>query len=323
MQKFFSFIGRHAIAVLVIIALITGFFGYQAMGIVLNADFGALLPWGERTAYYQGGVDGQIANLGSEKASGHIDPIPVIPDRTDVVEEPRETVDFSSMPAVGNEYRNLVPTEEDYPYNSTHLVLVGSPDLYNEYYLNLIEETFAKISSRRDVGEPYSVMDFFTLDKKGTRISTVPMNPDTDRNWTAEEADELARRIDEDPIVKYFLVSGDGNSILYEFPISDGSARATKEFEELLQPLKDAGLTVYMNGGPVINNKVMEYLQKDLATLMVLCIVAIMVVFYFSFRSKRSVLIPSSLSLIALIWTFGTMKMMGIAITLQIGRAHV
>ena len=316
MQKFFSFIGRHAIAVLVIIALITGFFGYQAMGIVLNADFGSLLPWGERTAYYQGGVDGQIANLGSEKASGHVDPIPVIPERPEEVESKHDKVDFSSLPEVGNEYRNFKATEEDYKYRAEHLVYVESEELYNEYYLNLIEETFARISARRDIGEPSSVLDFFTLAKKGTRISTVPMNPDTDRNWTAEEAEILAKRIDEDPIIKYFLVNGDGNGMLFKFPTSSTSQSALDEFEALLQPLKDAGLTVYVNGGPAINNKVMEYLQKDLATLMVLCIVAIMVVFYFSFRSKRSVLIPSSLSLIALIWTFGTMKMMGIAITL-------
>ena len=78
----------------------------------------------------------------------------------------------------------------------------------------------------------------------------------------------------------------------------------------------EAGGRVYATGGALINDKVMGYLQKDLATLVSLCFAVILIIFFFSFRSVRSVLVPASLSLIGLIWTIGTMTLLDYQITL-------
>ncbi|MGH0052616.1 MAG: efflux RND transporter permease subunit, partial [Sphaerochaetaceae bacterium] len=50
--------------------------------------------------------------------------------------------------------------------------------------------------------------------------------------------------------------------------------------------------------------------------LLTLCFIAILVVYYLSFRAKRSVLLPFSMSVIGIIWTFGTMRLLGYSLTI-------
>lgn len=325
MNHFFSFIERHAVSVLVLIALITVFFLFNAIGIGLNASYTSFMPYGESDKQFYGGVSGQIMDLGvndnqvPESVSKAYSLVSKKDVEADIASEPGDQdlldrsvlshFDFASLAAPSN--------EGDVSYGAgSLLVLIGGPDLYSADTLNLVQTCLNEMAARSDVGSPYSVMDFVTLEGVGRRISIVPMSTNDGGMWTDEEASTFERHVSNDPIVKYFLVGGDGNSIMFEFPIARYDAQIEKEFEEIFKPLEDYGLYVYFNGGPVINYKVMEYLIKDLSVLMGLCIFAILITFYLSFRSKRSVIIPGSLAIIGLIWTLGTMKLIGIDITI-------
>ncbi len=68
------------------------------------------------------------------------------------------------------------------------------------------------------------------------------------------------------------------------------------ELSALLDPpLRDEGMGVHINGGAVITNLLIKYLSRDLSILLSLCFIAILIVYYLSFRAKRSVLLPPSL----------------------------
>ena len=311
MKKFFDFIGRHAKSVLVLIALITVFFAFQARNIVLNADYGAFLPWGEGTDVYEGGVSGQIPVAAVKQSSTK---------KVKIQDEESDLFLLSSDRPISGEIvmPERVPPQEgdDYPRNTNFLLMIEGEDLYTADILNLIEAVLWNLENRRELSAPMSALDFVTLGSKGTRLVTLPVSPDKDGVWTDEEAAILKERIENDQIMKYYLVGGKGNSIMFSFDVSNVGAGTLAEFDEIIEPLRQAGLSVYTNGGSVINVKVMEYLQKDLFTLIGLCLIVILVVFYLCFRSKRSVLIPMSLSVIGLIWTFGTMAMLDINITI-------
>lgn len=64
MNRFFAFIEKHAVAVLIVIALITAFFLVNALGIGLNASYTAFMPYGEADKQFYGGVSGQVMDLG-------------------------------------------------------------------------------------------------------------------------------------------------------------------------------------------------------------------------------------------------------------------
>lgn len=320
MKDFFSFIERHAKAVLCVIAVITIFFLVNAIGIRLNGSYTAFLPYGEANRVYYGGLDGQIPDLGIsdalvnesvEKAfaaGNEAKPLPVA-SYGDLNPEVLKSYDFSLLTRPSDE-------GDDRHNGGTLLVMIEGNSLFSTDSLNLIQYCVNNLAARKDVGIPYSVMDFATLEGVGRRVGIVPMSSNDGGEWTEEEASEFERHVSSDPIVNYFLVGGDGKSIMFQFPISRYNEEIEAEFEAVFSPLEDYGLNVYFNGGPVINYKIMDYLMHDLSTLMLLCILVILITYYLSFRSKRSVLIPGSLSVIGVIWTLGTMKLMGIDITI-------
>lgn len=304
MDKFFDFIEKHVKLIIILICILTVFFGYIATGLQLNTSYGAFLPRGEGSNSYHGGIYGQLPFSPYEEDSRFLEPGPE-PIVKDVNNQPSSQI-FS-----GNK-----DGSEDYPYTTNYLVMIESDNLYTSYNLNLIDSCLADLANRKELSIPFSALDFITLEKNGSRLGIVPMGEKQGSEWTEEEAAKLKQHIYNDQILKYYLIGGDGNSILYTFNVSKVGARELAEFDEILQPLKDAGLNVYTNGGSVINAKVAEYLNKDLKVLVSLCLVVILIVYYLCFRSKRSVLIPMSLSVIALIWTFGTMAMFGLQLTI-------
>ena len=316
MDRFFSFIGKHAKSVIISVLVITAFMLIQAVGISINASYSAFVPWDENTDVFIGGISGQKIVRGTERSDKEEESVEVKQDSSvEVAPEELESEEPSANEAETSTAAQD-DSEEDLPYTATYLLLVGGDDIYSPENLNLLNSCLAEFSSFRDVGEPYSVFDFFTFEKVGTRLGVVPIDSSGNEAWTTETASILEERITTDPILRYFLVSGDADHFLFYIPIASVSSSRLDEFSDVFNPLREAGLDVYINGGPVITAKIMEYLYKDLSTLLILCLVAIGVVYYFCFRSKRSVLIPGSLSIIGLIWTLGTMKLLSIDITI-------
>ena len=312
MDRFFRFIEKHPISVIVIILVITAFMAFQMAGIKLNGSYTAFIPWDENSDEFIGGQDGQKIITGTE--DGFFDRFFSSKNGNSSDSEVSSTSDDNLNVNADNDVEQNATN--DLPLTTTYFLLIGGEDVYSPQNLTLIDSCLNEFSSFRDVGEPYSVFDYFTFSKEGQRLRVTPISPDSDGKWTENEATILENRINNDPILQYFLVGGDYHHFFYTIPIAEVNSARLEEFSAVFDPLREAGLEVIATGGPVISNKVMEYLVKDLSQLLVLCFVAIVIVYYFTFRSKRSVLIPSSLSLIGLVWTLGTMRMHGIDISI-------
>lgn len=305
MKKFIEFISKHAIIILIIVGLLTVFFAYKAMGIGINADYGAFMPWGEYGNSYQGGVPGQKPVL--SKAVPNLDNTEYMPITTVL---PDSNV-YASAGDISVETKL-----EDYPYSTNYLVLVKGSNLFEPEILDLLDECITSLEDTRELSASSSALDFVTLEKRGTRLTVVPMAPSHLDGWNEESASTFRTRIQNDPVVQYYLVGGDKDSLMFTFQIASVSDQRLEELSAMLDPLRDAGLEVLINGGEVINHKVMEYLNRDLVRLISLCLIVILIVYYLCFRSKRSVLIPMSLSIIGLIWTLGTMAILDIDLTI-------
>lgn len=298
-----SFVGKHSKTTLICIAIITLFFLYHAVSLELSGDYSDLLYQIEDTTVFEGGV-GQIP---STQQGSDTNPI---------------TLDTQVLNANGQLRASVEPPlvqdqeTEDYPYTSSYLVMVESKNLYTAEHLSLIEKTMAELSATKELSESSSVLNFVTLEKRGTRLTSVPFAPNQGRAlWTDEEAAILKARVAQDPIIKNYLVSEDMTCMLFSFQTSSLTEAREKELSLMVQDLRDAGLLVYINGSAVIYNRLMYYLSRDLNTLLGLCALAILLVYYLSFKAKRSMLLPFSMSVIGIIWTFGTMKLLGYALT--------
>ncbi|HKL59422.1 MAG TPA: efflux RND transporter permease subunit [Sphaerochaeta sp.] len=298
-----SFVGKHSKTTLACIAIVTIFFLYHAVSLELSGDYSDLLYQLEDTKVFEGGT-------------GQADPT------TQQSESKNLILDTQVLNASPNLRASTDPSlasgenEEDYPYTTSYLVMVEAENLYTAENLTLIEKTMTELSSTKELSESSSVLTFVTLEKRGTRLMSVPFAPNQGRPlWTDEEAALLKSRVEQDPIIKNYLVSEDMTGMLFSFETSAFSDTRELELAAMLTSLHDAGIKTYINGGSVISNRLMHYLGRDLKALLGLCALAILLVYYLSFKAKRSMLLPFSMSVIGIIWTFGTMKLLGYALT--------
>lgn len=275
--SFLQLISKYAVVTIGIVVALTGFFLYHALFLNLNADYTSLLAKDQTNSTYHGGVT------------------PATPAEKPLALEVDDELD------------------EDTLFTSTYMLLIESPTLYTAKTLTLINEVLESLSASPYLASRFSLFDFVTLEKRGTRLMSVPFGSS---NWTEDEAQLLKERVETDPMVKNYLVSEDLHGLFVNFESVALTPQMEDELQEILKPLLAAGMTVSVNGAAVITNVLMRYLSRDLALILLLCLFAILVVYYLSFKAKRSVLLPFSMSMMGIIWTFGTMRLLGYSLTI-------
>lgn len=206
---------------------------------------------------------------------------------------------------------------QDYGYYPDGYVILFSSDLiYTEEVLNLISEIRAQISSLDFVGQCLSPFDYVTVEKVGSRLSVVPIAPvKPGEVWTEEDVELFKERLLSDSVARNFLYAQDGSTIMIYYRTLHLNRERIELLDSIVDPLRDYG-RVCLNGGGLITDKVTYYINKDLATLLTLCFIIILVTYYLSFKSKRSVFIPAIMSIMGIIWTLGTMAIMGYKLTI-------
>jgi hydrophobe/amphiphile efflux-3 (HAE3) family protein len=303
-HRLLAFIGRHAKVTLAVIFIITAFFLYHASFLHLDADWSSLMLDRQAHATYQGGnPNGPIFRASSFEREEDVVETMVLSTRA-LGENLRATTEIQAPPVA-----------EEFP--SSYLVMVESPDLYTAESLSLIEQTMHSLTDTGYVSAPFSVLDFVTMEKRGTRLVSVPFaSAKIQQQWSEEEAALLKQRLQEDPVVKGYLVSDDLTNMIFSFESIELTPAQEQELSDLLQPLRERGINVIIHGLSVVTNRLMHYLSRDLSILLTLCFIAILTIYYFSFRAKRSVLLPFSMSVIGIIWTFGTMRLLGYSLNI-------
>ena len=251
--------------------------------------------------------------------------IEIVPDRGEVV-------DYERMPNTfdGEEYINPIPYEEkeisEYIYptdrdNNTgywdgYVIIFSSEEMFTPEVLNEVYAVRANLEKRWEIGQCLSPFDYVTVEKKGTRLSLVPIAPvKAGEIWTDDDVEVFKRRLMNDSVAKDYLYSSDGTTIMIYYRARGLNEASIAELDTIVNPLRQYG-RVALNGGGLLTNAVYKYINTDLIVLAVLCFIAILFVFFFSFRTIKSMLIPASLSLMGIIWTLGLMAMYGYNLTI-------
>lgn len=299
------FVGKHSKSTLIVILLITAFFLYHAAFLHLDADYNSLMNETGKGVSYRGGSGEYIGQQGSALVESIIPETMVL-----------DTTALGSHLVASAEVEPPLP-EDNLAYSTSYLVMVESPALFEAETLNRITTVMQKLTDTGYLSKSFSVLDFVTFEKKGSRLVTVPFGSSSiQNNWTEEQAQLLKQRIENDPLVKNYLVSENLDAMLFSFESFALTHQMEAELSNLLDELREADITVSINGGAIITNRLMHYLGRDLSILLSLCFIAILTIYYISFKAKRSVLLPFSMSLIGIVWTFGTMRLLGYSLTI-------
>jgi predicted RND superfamily exporter protein len=63
---------------------------------------------------------------------------------------------------------------------------------------------------------------------------------------------------------------------------------------------------IYFSGQPIVSDLLGRYMSRDFMLLFPLSILVVLLIFFFSFRSLRGVLLPVAVVILGVIWTMGT-----------------
>lgn len=294
---------KFRIPILILIALGTVFFSYHLFSLKIDANiysFAANVP-------------------PSENVLTPLD-VPNIPQvqftlPKEIEQQELQTYGYDKRPE--NEKLTVeIPQKYLEKRNYTHfpdgyVIIFSSDILYTPEVLNTVSSVMKQISSLNFVGSCISPFDFVTAEKHNGRLTLIPMSPiEGEERWTEETAHIFKERLQNDDMAKNYLYSEDINTIMLYYRTTNYGAEQQELLNAIVDPLRDYG-RVALNGGSVITNRVTYYIYKDLATLLSSCFIIILLVYYLSYKSLRAVIIPSSLSIISIIWTLGTMSLLG------------
>lgn len=302
------FILKFRIPVLIFIATMTVFFAYQLFSLQIDANifsFTSGVPPAEQILTPTEPRDGEPVFYTLPD-----DYVKFIPEEYGYNERPNDEKLHLAIPesmVQGIKYDN---------YNDGFVVIFSSSLLYTPEVLNLISNVMAKLESLDIVGPCLSPFDFVSVQKKGSRLAITPISPISEgEEWTEESAKIFKERLLSDDMARNYLYSEDGNTIMLYYRTRSYNQAQQDVLNSIIDPLRDYG-RVAINGGSTIINRVTYYIFKDLGILLSLCFLVILLVYFLSYRSFRAVVIPSSLSIIGIIWTLGMMSLLGFKLTI-------
>lgn len=318
-ERLTAFIMKHSIATIIAIAAITIFFIFALPKLQIDASV---------FSYTTGAPPSQVVETPTDIPSepltlDYIGTVNIKPERGEAVPIPhRENTfakeefenpgGFTPVEPIINEYDG----EKTGNFYDGYVIIFTSDRMFDPEVLNTIYEVRDNLSKRYEIGSCLSPFDYVTVEKKGSRLSIVPISPvKQGETWTAEDAELFRERLMNDSVAKNYLYTDDGSTIMIYYRARGLNAQSIAELDTIVNPLREYG-RVALNGGGLITDAVMKYLNKDLITLLVLCFVIMLGVYYFSFHSVRAMLLPASLSIIGIIWTLGTMALTGYKLTI-------
>ena len=319
-ERLMASIMKHSVVVLIAIAIISVFFALAIPRLQLDANvfsYAAGAPPSEIIATPDKApeeplfLDG-IGEVDIKPEKGEVVSVPVRKN-TFSEEEFENPGGYEPVEMVVNEYDG---DKSNGKFSDGYVIIFSSERMFEPEVLNTIYEVRDNLSKRYEIGQCLSPFDYVTVEKKGTRLSIVPIAPvKQGETWTEEDAELFYDRLMNDEVAKNYLYTDGGHTIMIYYRARGLNATSIAELDTIVNPLREYG-RVALNGGGLISNAVMNYLNKDLITLLLLCFIIMLAVYYFSFHSFRAMILPASLSIIGIIWTLGTMALAGYKLTI-------
>lgn len=192
------------------------------------------------------------------------------------------------------------------------LVLFMDDGIFRASSLSLVAEACERISALDHVGTGITPFNFIRFEKRDGRLALSTMSAEGTAPATEEEAAALRSRLLADRQALNLIVSADGTSLCAIFPVEQvGDHRPILAATELIIAPLRAVMDVRISGMIPVRQALVDSLFRDLPTFLLLAVAVILVSYFLSFRTLRSVILPVLVVAVGAIWTVGTMTLLG------------
>ena len=245
-------------AVLLITAIITVFFGYQASGLTINADI------------------------------------------------------LESLPDNDNNARLLKEIGSDFGGNSIGIIILETDNIYKTEAIQHISDLTDSIGTIAGIASVQSMTNIINIKGDENGIEVGKLIDPYDLPDSRGDFDRLRANIANNPLYRGSIVSEDETSALIIFYLQD-KAEVKSVANAVIDKADSLELpeTLYYAGSPMLVSYITDLMRNDLVTLLPIAFLVIALILFFSFRSWSGVILPLATSVIAIIWTLGSIALLG------------
>jgi uncharacterized protein len=185
------------------------------------------------------------------------------------------------------------------------------------------EEIIRVVVKCNNVFDPLNFKKIAQLEEAGKKIegvqrviglSGIKNAVDLSGNWPIEQFAAFVAGVD---LFKHNLISEDHNTTAITLVLNkDAIQENVIDAVNLLIDKTDPDIRLYQIGMPLISQALAQFTKRDFLRLPPITFLVIAVVLFLLFRNARFTLIPLSCVTLCLIWTFGTVSILGVPLSI-------
>ena len=197
------------------------------------------------------------------------------------------------------------------------IILASAADLFSVRKLTALEAVYEQIEKIPTVRSGLTAFNFPTVLKDGKRLAIATMAVGRRAPQTDEELAGFMERLFSDPQARNFVISADGTTLCAVFvtDLQDDYRPLVAAAERAIEPLKKQ-MDIRVSGAMPVSATVMNSIYVDLPLFFLLSLLIILVSYYLSFRTLRSLLLPVAVVGLGSIWAVGIMRLLGFKFTI-------
>jgi predicted RND superfamily exporter protein len=224
---------------------------------------------------------------------------------------------LSSLPDDDKHALMLKKIGQNFGGNRMGIVILETDNIYQTSvieHIRAITDTVGKIDGISSVS---SISNIINIKGSEFGIEIGRLVDEYDLPQTKEDFDALRSNIAGNEMYKGSIVSEDETSCLVVFTLDDSAnvnevARAVLDKTQALQlPEK-----LYYIGSPMLITYIAELMKNDLVMLLPIAFLLIAFILLLSFRSVKGVVLPLLSAVIAIVWSLGTMSLLGYSMSM-------
>jgi len=228
------------------------------------------------------------------------------------------TIDPSTEPLFiksSEEYKNYREFNEQFGSDYMIAVAMSTPNLFTDPYLQDLREITEAITRYSQVERVMSLSNVMDIKHKFFGIKIVPA---LERYYRKKETSEEAKEsILSNEIYRNNLVSADGriaNILIYLRPSGkdrESSGIFIKKLQRLLKKYERNEMTFYIAGAPVEQYRFIRYIRRDQMIFVPIITMLLIITTWIIYRNFSCVLLAMSIVFMALVWTMGSIALLG------------
>lgn len=200
--------------------------------------------------------------------------------------------------------------------DSHALLIFMAPDLFTAARLGLVAEACDRVAAVAHVKSGITPFNLPSFANRDGRLAIETSAPGGRAPTTDDGARALRERLLADPQARNFVISSDGEALCAIFTVESIRDRTPilEDIEAAIAPLEGV-IDARVVGSLPFNRAMMRHLYADLPVFLGLSLALILVSYFLSFRTLRSLVLPVLVVVLGAVWTVGTMTLLGFKLT--------